>query len=360
MTDAVYSRGRTGHLQSRSKRPMLTERGIAYGGRPLGQRSPRSSRRRGKPGTWRRRTGDRLACAVRCPSGHRPKQRRGQPRQLVPACWAWITGEPGAVKAARPVREGGDGKVVWLAPNQLAGLLLHMMEKQSAASTASSGTAPATWRSTACWSSSCPAAACRSPPASSPPTTAAWPAGPSPDPERAAFDQVVLTGCRRARAQPDPAAEQQIHRWAEAELRALSPAPTPLYTVPATPAGELLFSTRTVDPLAAAAEARRTGLWTHATVTDALWPPETPRPGRCCRCAAGTWPCWWRPAFWTISAWRPTASACWSRAHRQGAGAGGAHPRPRAPARTTAHHGRRPRPRHRHHHRHRRLVPFAT
>ena len=48
--------------------------------------------------------------------------------------------------------------------------------------------------------------------------------------------------------------------------------------MPATPAGELLFSTRTVDPLAAAAEARRTGLWTHATVTDALWPPETPRP----------------------------------------------------------------------------------
>ena len=99
-----------------------------------------------------------------------------------------------------------------------------------------------------------------------------------PRPERAAFDQVVLTGCRRARAQPDPAAEQQIHRWAEAELRALTPAPTPLYTVPATPAGDLLFSTRTVDPLAAAAEARRTGLWAHATVTDALWPPETPRP----------------------------------------------------------------------------------
>ena len=34
-----------------------------------------------------------------------------------------------------------------------------------------------------------------------------------PDPERAAFDQVVLIGCRRARPQPDPAAEQQLHRW---------------------------------------------------------------------------------------------------------------------------------------------------
>ncbi len=71
-----------------------------------------------------------------------------------------------------------------------------------------------------------------------------------PRPERAAFDQVLLTGCRRARPQPDPA----------------------------TPAGDLLFSTRTVDPLAAAAEARRSGLWTHAAVTDALWPPQTPRP----------------------------------------------------------------------------------
>ena len=99
-----------------------------------------------------------------------------------------------------------------------------------------------------------------------------------PDPERAAFDQVVLIGCRRARPQPDPAAEQQVHRWATEDLRTLTPAPTPLYTVPATPAGDLLFNTRTVDPLAAAAEARRTGLWTHAAITDALWPPETPRP----------------------------------------------------------------------------------
>ena len=37
--------------------PSQTERGMAYGGRPLWSRSPRSSPRRGKPGTWRRRTG---------------------------------------------------------------------------------------------------------------------------------------------------------------------------------------------------------------------------------------------------------------------------------------------------------------
>ena len=39
------------------ERPMSTERGMAYGGRPLRSRSPRSSPSRGKPGTWRRRTG---------------------------------------------------------------------------------------------------------------------------------------------------------------------------------------------------------------------------------------------------------------------------------------------------------------
>ena len=39
------------------ERPMSTERGMAYGGRPLWSRSPHSSPSRGKPGTWRRRTG---------------------------------------------------------------------------------------------------------------------------------------------------------------------------------------------------------------------------------------------------------------------------------------------------------------
>ena len=36
---------------------MSPERGIAYGGRPLWQRSPRSSPRTGKPSTWRRGAG---------------------------------------------------------------------------------------------------------------------------------------------------------------------------------------------------------------------------------------------------------------------------------------------------------------
>ena len=50
-------KGTNGAPKSRSIRPMSTERGMAYGGRPLWSRSPRSSPRTGKPSTWRRRTG---------------------------------------------------------------------------------------------------------------------------------------------------------------------------------------------------------------------------------------------------------------------------------------------------------------
>ena len=44
-----------------------------------------------------------------------------------------------------------------------------------------------------------------------------------------------------------------------------------------TPAGDILFATRTVDPLAAVAEARKTGLWASQEVRDSLWPAEDQR-----------------------------------------------------------------------------------
>ena len=43
------------------------------------------------------------------------------------------------------------------------------------------------------------------------------------------------------------------------------------------PAGEILFTTRTVDPEAAASEARRPGLWQSREITDALWPVDDVR-----------------------------------------------------------------------------------
>ena len=49
------------------------------------------------------------------------------------------------------------------------------------------------------------------------------------------------------------------------------------YTVfypPVTAVGDILFTRRTVDPVAAAVEARRAGLWTNPQITDVLWPRE--------------------------------------------------------------------------------------
>ena len=45
----------------------------------------------------------------------------------------------------------------------------------------------------------------------------------------------------------------------------------------ATPAGDVLFATRTIDPVAAAEEARSSGLWASTAVTDLLWPAKDQR-----------------------------------------------------------------------------------
>ena len=71
---------------------------------------------------------------------------------------------------------------------------------------------------------------------------------------------------------PDERAEAQVRAWAEGEIEELRPHRYPIYPAPTGPAGDILFTTRTVDPVAAAAEARRSGLWASPEVTDALWP----------------------------------------------------------------------------------------
>ena len=95
-----------------------------------------------------------------------------------------------------------------------------------------------------------------------------------PDPEREAFDQVVVMGYRKAEPHADPHAEEQIREWAEGEPETLSPYRYPVYTAQTTQAGDVLFATRTVDPVAAAAEARRSGLWVSPEITDSLWPAK--------------------------------------------------------------------------------------
>ena len=98
-----------------------------------------------------------------------------------------------------------------------------------------------------------------------------------PTPEREVFDQVVLVGRRKSEPSPDPYAEEQVRGWAFGEPEEFSPRPYPVYDPLVTPAGDILFATRTVDPLAAVAEARKAGLWASQEVRDSLWPAEDRR-----------------------------------------------------------------------------------
>ena len=93
-----------------------------------------------------------------------------------------------------------------------------------------------------------------------------------PSPEREVFDQVVLMGYRKTDPVPDAHAEGMVMEWALGEPETLRSQPYPEYTPAKTPRGDVLFATRTVDPVAAAAEARRSGLWASTDITDALWP----------------------------------------------------------------------------------------
>ena len=93
-----------------------------------------------------------------------------------------------------------------------------------------------------------------------------------PEPEREAFDQVVLVGHRRTEPHTDVHAEMRVREWAAGSPEELSSNPYAEFTIPPLPEGDVLFTTRTVDPVAAAAEARRSGLWTSAEINDALWP----------------------------------------------------------------------------------------
>ena len=93
-----------------------------------------------------------------------------------------------------------------------------------------------------------------------------------PRPEREAFDQVVLMGYRKADPTPNSYAEGRVREWAYGEPEELRTHDYPSYSPSITSAGDILFATRTVDPVAAAREARTSGLWASTAVTDALWP----------------------------------------------------------------------------------------
>ena len=98
-----------------------------------------------------------------------------------------------------------------------------------------------------------------------------------PHPEREVFDQVVLMGYRKADPVPDAHGESMALEWAVGEPEPMRPEQYPPFTPKTTPSGDILFTTRTVDPVAAAAEARRSGLWASMETTDTLWPARDAR-----------------------------------------------------------------------------------
>ena len=93
-----------------------------------------------------------------------------------------------------------------------------------------------------------------------------------PDPEREVFDQVVLFGYRKTDPVPDAHAEGMVLEWSVGQPEPLRSARYTEFSPATTPSGDILFTTRTVDPVAAATEARRSGLWTNTDITDTLWP----------------------------------------------------------------------------------------
>ena len=98
-----------------------------------------------------------------------------------------------------------------------------------------------------------------------------------PSPEREAFDQVVLMGRRRAEPHQDEYAEQQVREWSWGEPETLTSNVYACFSPPLVTPGDILFTTRTVDPIAAVAEARKAGLWTSREVQDSLWPAQAGR-----------------------------------------------------------------------------------
>ena len=99
-----------------------------------------------------------------------------------------------------------------------------------------------------------------------------------PDPEFAAFRQIVLFGAKKPHAKNDPAMVHRLAEWgANEHLEPLPDAPgpwDPLYRLPAVPRAPLLFAGLIFDPVEAAAEARRAGAWAAQPLAERLWPAQ--------------------------------------------------------------------------------------
>ena len=102
-----------------------------------------------------------------------------------------------------------------------------------------------------------------------------------PDPEFAAFNQVVLFACRKHLPGYDAQTHAQVEAWSAADLPPLPDDPTdgPCYPPPLQPAGNILFASLFFDADQAAAEAQQRGVWSQPQLIDQLWSADV-RPVR--------------------------------------------------------------------------------
>jgi hypothetical protein len=96
-----------------------------------------------------------------------------------------------------------------------------------------------------------------------------------PDPEFAAFRQMVLLASKKPQATADAAAQAQLEALSAVDLPPLADVPAgPPTVVPTLPRAEVLFAPLAFDPVLAAQEARRRGVWAQAAFAEQLWPPD--------------------------------------------------------------------------------------
>jgi len=96
-----------------------------------------------------------------------------------------------------------------------------------------------------------------------------------PDPDFAAFHQIVLFAVRKIQAAHDGTSQAQLETWSDGALPPLpdTPASAPV-RVPSLPAGEILFGSLFFEASQAAAEAQRRGIWVQPQLAEQLWPSE--------------------------------------------------------------------------------------
>ena len=178
-----------------------------------------------------------------------------------------------------------------------------------------------------------------------------------PDPEREVFDQVVLFGYRKTDPVPDAHAEGMVMEWSVGQPEPLRSARHTEFSPATAPSGDILFTTRTVDPAAAAAEAQAVGTVDehgHHRLPLARRgrphpPADAPQTGPHSHAGGGGLP-------------QQPGARSRGQAHAgqgqdlEGDGAGGGLSGKGGPPRAAQHHGRSPRPRQRRDRRHRSIA----